>query len=112
MRKIYELTQKQIENIEKRNFVMPSDEQIKETAKKQHRPWGLVKRDMAIEALKWNSEYVRGMNQARVDRINGLDYAEERSESEYNLGYYRGFTDFENFKRSEGYENLLAKYQN
>jgi hypothetical protein len=112
MRKTYELTQKQLEKINKRNFVMPKDDEIKAEAKKSRKPWGLVKLGYTLEALKWDPDYIRGMFQARVDRMNGLDYSEERNDSSYNLGYYRGYTDYDQFSRSEGFAILAADYQN
>lgn len=69
-------------------------EENKAKLQKQRR-YGLEKRDNALQQLKTEPEYYRGIGQARYDRHLKLDYAEERLESPYNLGYYRGWTNFE-----------------
>lgn len=94
-RKMYELTQKQIEKIQNAAWSMPSDDEIKAQAQKEHRPWGLVKRDIVLRGLKFSTEYIRGLGQGMVDKASGLEYSEERSDNHYNLGYYRGYTDYE-----------------
>lgn len=40
-----------------------------------------------------------GLWQGRVDAARGLDYSEERSENTFNLGYYRGYTEYESNRR-------------
>ena len=57
------------------------------------------KRTWIIGNMKGTAEYQRGLWQGRVDRANGLDYSEERSETTYNLGYYRGYTEYESNRR-------------
>lgn len=95
-RKMYRLTEKDLAKCA----------QIAQTAalKRQHadtnkvrlgKKYGLECRDAALYALKGNPEYMRGIWQARIDRANGLDYSEERNEGAYNLGYYRGWTNYE-----------------
>jgi hypothetical protein len=49
----------------------------------------------SMDALKGNPEYHRGIWQGRIDNARGLAYTEERTESAFNLGYYRGYTDLE-----------------
>lgn len=44
-------------------------------------------------------EYQQGLGQGRVDKANGLIYSEERNENAYNLGYYRGYTEYESNRR-------------
>jgi hypothetical protein len=56
--------------------------------------WGMMKRDWVIGNLKYRREYHLGIWQGRVDAACGLSYSEERNENTYNLGYYRGYTDF------------------
>ena len=98
-RKMYQLTEKQAASLNRDRRAMPSDDDIKARAKREHKSWGLLKRDITLALLKTDPEYVRGIWQARVDRANGLDYSEERNESAYNLGYYRGYTDYESHYR-------------
>lgn len=52
-------------------------------------------REAGLQALKGDPEYLRGMGQGRLDRAMGLAYSEERTNSAYNLGYYRGYVDYE-----------------
>lgn len=77
---------------------MPTDEQFKAMWKKHSHGkttgWGLMKRDWIISNLQSTSDYQRGLWQGRVDAARGLEYGEERSDSAYNLGYYRGYTEF------------------
>jgi len=98
-RKIYELTEKQIAKAIAVRFELPSDEEIKTRWSKQHHGkttgWGMMKRDLANAQLKGDTEYQRGIWQGRVDKARELDYSEERNEKSYNLGYYRGYTDYE-----------------
>jgi len=98
-RKMYQLTEKQLANLNRMQHEMPSNDDIKARAKRERKPWGILKRDITLGLLKTNPEYVRGIWQARVDQANGLDYSEERTESSYNLGYYRGYTDYESHCR-------------
>lgn len=98
----YQLTEKQIAKAEfMRNLyeVMPSDDEIKAQFAKSHhgkeRGWGMLKKDYALKQLQGNVEYQRGLGQGRVDKARGLAYSEERSESAYNMGYHRGYADYE-----------------
>lgn len=78
---------------------MPTDEQFQERWKKAHRGrvtgWGLGKRDWIISNLQCRREYQTGLWQGRVDAARGLEYSEERTDSAYNLGYYRGYMNFD-----------------
>lgn len=96
-RKMYQVPENKLKNLTP--MVMPSDEEFKTRAKRERRPWGILKRDFAAAMLKRDAEYLRGIGQGRVDRANGLDYAEERNDSAYNLGYYRGYTSYESDRR-------------
>lgn len=71
-----------------------SDEEFKARAKKERKPWGILKRNAILSAMSNAPEYQRGIWQGRVDKARGLDYSEERNENTYNLGYYRGYTDY------------------
>lgn len=75
-----------------------SDDEFKAIWAKRHggkvAGWGMLKRDWAAQNLKLRREYQVGIWQGRVDAARGLPYSEERNESAYNLGYYRGYTDF------------------
>jgi len=98
-RKQYTLTQQQIEKIKLAGWQMPSDNEIKAIAHKKRRPWGLVKRDLALEGLKYDLEYLLGIWQGRVDKARGFDYSKERKSSSYNLGYHRGYCNYESDRR-------------
>jgi hypothetical protein len=78
---------------------MPSDEEFKARWAKTHhgktRGWGMMKRDWASSRMTTTREYQMGIWQGRVDAARGLDYSEERNENTYNLGYYRGYTNFQ-----------------
>ena len=73
---------------------MPTDEALKIRAKKEHKPWGILKRDTKLSVMTATYEYQIGIWQGRVDAANGLEYSEDRSENTYNLGYHRGYTNF------------------
>ncbi len=93
-RKIFEPTEKQIEKWSRFNPTMPSDEEFKARGKKEHKPWGIIKRNHILTNMTMSAEYQRGLWQGRVDKARGLEYSEERNENTYNLGYYRGYTDY------------------
>ena len=105
-RKMYQVPEKKLKNL--RLMVLPTDEEFKARAKKERKPWGILKRDFVKAQLKRDPEYVRGIWQGRIDKANGLDYAEERNESAYNLGYYRGYTNYESDSR--GGMRIPAEY--
>ena len=103
-RRIYRPTEKQ----EQRWAAMtqatpPSDDEFKARWKKAHHGklngWGIGKRDWIVSNLKNCREYQMGLWQGMVDRARGLDYSEERNENTYNLGYFRGYTDYESNRR-------------
>ena len=75
-----------------------TDEDFKALWAKKHggktTGWGIMKRDWVLGNLKNYREYHVGIWQGRVDAARGLPYSEERNENTYNLGYYRGYTDF------------------
>lgn len=103
----YELSFNDLKKIEQRkNFVMPSDEEIKAIWTKAHHGklagWGMQKRAYVLESLKGNAEYMLGLGQGRVDAANGETYATKKETDEmaphanaFNLGYYRGYVDYE-----------------
>jgi len=78
---------------------MPTDEQFKAQAKKSCCPWGILKRDFVLSQMTQTREYQMGLWQGRVDKARGLPYSEERNENTYNLGYYRGYTNYESNRR-------------
>lgn len=103
-RKLYEPTAKQVENWAKLTPVqMPTDEEFKAKWAKQHHGkttgWGMGKRQWIISNLSNSREYQMGLWQGRVDAARGLDYSEERNENTYNLGYFRGYTEYESNRR-------------
>lgn len=82
-----------------RVWTMPTDEEIKAEAKSRRKPWGLLKRDYALKALRNSRDYQVGMGQGRVDAARGLDYSEERFSENYNLGYHEGYTRYHSDRR-------------
>ena len=82
---------------------MPSDEEFRTSWAKHHHGktagWGLGKRDWIIGNLCNGREYQIGLWQGRVDRARGLEYAEERIDSAYNLGYHCGYIEYESNRR-------------
>lgn len=78
---------------------MPSDERFQEMWKKAHHGkisgWGIGKRDWIISNLKNSRDYQMGLWQGRVDKLRGVEYSEERIDAAYNLGYFRGYMEFD-----------------
>ena len=107
-RKMYWPTEKQLEKWSKADArheaaSLPTDEEFKARWMKAHHGktagWGLIKRDWIVSNMSMTSVYQRGIWQGRVDAARGLDYSEERNENTYNLGYYRGYTEYESNRR-------------
>jgi hypothetical protein len=103
-RKLYEPTEKQIEKWNKFSIPeMPTDEEFKARWAKAHHGktagWGMGKRQWIVSNMTQSREYQMGLWQGRVDKARGLEYAEERNENTYNLGYYRGYTEYESNRR-------------
>lgn len=82
---------------------MPSDEEFQMRWAKSHHgkvtSWGMGKRDWVLSQMTQSREYQMGIWQGRVDAARGLEYSEERNENTYNLGYYRGYTEYESNRR-------------
>jgi hypothetical protein len=109
-RKLYEPTEK--EKARGESFeppIPPTDEQFKIMAKKSRKTWGIVKRDWMLSLLACNPDYGRGMGQGRVDAARGLEYSEERNQNAYNLGYYRGYTNYHS-DRKGWHEKIRAEF--
>jgi len=103
-RKIYQPTEKQEEKWAKfEPKEMPTDEEFKERWKKAHggkeAGWGMMKRDWILSNMKETREYQMGLWQGRVDKANAIPYVEKTDVTTYNLGYYRGYTDYESDRR-------------
>jgi hypothetical protein len=99
-RKMYTPTEKQEKKwSEYLEIIIPNDEWFKDNWKHTHHGkaagWGIGKRDWIVSRMTATREYQLGIWQGRVDAARGLDYSEERNENAYNLGYYRGYTEFE-----------------
>ncbi len=93
-RMIYQPTEKQAAL--PATIELPSDEQIKMMARTgRKRPWGLVKRDLALRALRNCRDYTLGLWQGRVDAARGCGYSDERFAEAYNLGYHEGFSRYQ-----------------
>lgn len=99
-RKLYEPTAKQEEKWAGLQLSeLPTDEEFKTLWAKRHHGkvagWGMGKRQWIISNLSSSRDYQMGLWQGRVDAARGLGYSEERNENTYNLGYYRGYTEYE-----------------
>lgn len=99
IRKMYEPTKNQERKWAKSNVEMPTDDEFKARAKRERRPWGILKCDFVLSQMTHTREYQTGLWQGRVDQARGLDYSEERNENTYNLGYYRGYTNYQSDRR-------------
>jgi hypothetical protein len=124
-RKMYEPTDKQSKKWNSfKLVVMPSDDEFKARWSRAHhgtvRGWGLGKRQWIINNLSQSRQYNEGIWQARVDALRGLDYQTPLSDDDgqginaYNLGYYRGYTEFGNLAREMGaaYSAFVERYGN
>jgi len=103
-RKMYQPTEKQSNKwAEWTPSLLPTDEEFKAMWKKSHNGkvagWGMKKRDWILGSMTSSPEYQMGIWQGRVDKARGLEYSEERNENTYNLGYYRGYTEYESDRR-------------
>lgn len=114
-RMMYEPTAKQIEKWSDLNMTlppMPTDEEFKVRWKKQHHGkvtgWGMGKSNWIVSEMKNLPQYQMGIWQGRVDAAQGLDYSEERNDSPYNLGYYRGYTEYKE-RCTGGWDAAQAK---
>ncbi len=95
-RKIYTLTEKDLKKAAQFASAATNRKDRVEANPSGYKKVQAAKRRAAsMDALKGDTEYHRGIGQARVDRANGLEYSEERNDSAYNLGYYRGWTNYE-----------------
>ena len=117
-RTLYQPTEKQSAawvDSDKKVKSMPSDDEFKARGKKERKPWGILKRDWIVSEMKNTSEYQRGIWQGRVDCATGYGYSEERNENTYNLGYYRGYTEYESRGtggwNAEQAKAVVEKYQ-
>ena len=103
-RKMYRPTEKQLEKWNSFTTIeMPSDDEFKTRWAKAHHGkvtgWGMAKRDWIVSNMKYSLDYQMGLWQGMVDKANGLDYQEQNDEKTYNLGYYRGYTDYESNRK-------------
>ena len=103
-RKMYQPTESQERNWAKFTTPeMPTDEWFKDRWAKDHHGkingWGMGKRDWVLSKMTKSREYQMGIWRGRVDAANNLPYAEERNENTYNLGYYRGYTQYQSDRR-------------
>lgn len=116
-RKMYQLTEQQLRKCA--SVEQPSDEWFREKWERSHHGkvtgWGMGKRNWIVSQMARTAEYQRGLWQGRVDRARGLDYSEERIDSAYNLGYYRGYIEYESNRRgwdASTREQFDAQYVN
>lgn len=99
-RKMYEPTEKQEQKWSRLQLSqLPTDGEFQARWKNAHHGkltgWGMGKRDWIIANLTQSRDYQMGLWQGRVDKARGLEYSEERTDNTYNLGYYRGYTEYE-----------------
>src|ERR1035437_844260 len=89
---------------------IPSDEKIKEMAKtgRKHTPWGLLKRDLLLSAMRSTRDFMVGMWQARVDALNGHPYHEARLTEEYNMGDHEGYLGYQ-AHGSDGWDKVTRE---
>lgn len=110
----YELTNSQIKKIARYYTAeIHSDEHFKARAKRERRPWGILKRNWILTNMKFTEGYQLGLGQGRVDKANGLEYAEKGESKEYNMGYHNGFASYESNRRgwdAATRERFDAKY--
>jgi len=104
IRKMYQPTAGQEKRWAKfSDTVMPTDEQFKARWAKSHhgkvKGWGIGKRDYVLSSMTKTHEYQMGIWQGRVDAARGLSYSEDRNENTYNLGYHRGYTEYQSNRR-------------
>lgn len=124
-RTVYEPTDKQNQKWNGfKSIEMPTDDEFKTRWAKSHhgttRGWGLGKRQWIIGNLSQCHEYNMGIWQARVDALRGLDYQTPLNDDDgehinaYNLGYYRGYTEFSKLAREMGaaYSAFVERYEN
>ena len=96
----YELTKGQIKKIARcYTEEIHDDAHFKARAKKERRPWGILKRDWILTNMKFTDGYQLGLGQGRVDQANGLSYAEKGESKEFNMGYHNGFTSYNSDRR-------------
>lgn len=103
-RKPYQPTKKQeIKWAKFADVEMPTDDEFKAGWAKSHhgkeKGWGIGKRNFVLGQMTQTREYQMGIWQGRVDKARGLEYAEDRNENTYNLGYHRGYTEYESNRR-------------
>jgi len=119
-RKMYEPTEKQIKNWSELHPVeMPSDDEFKAMWKKAHHGketgWGMGKRNWIVSSLSASQDYQMGLWQGRVDKARGLGYQEKSEDKSYNLGYFRGYDNYESDRRGWDRtirDNFEQKYLN
>jgi hypothetical protein len=105
-RKMYEPTEKLLNKYPRSiadGIDLPSDEEFKARWTRAHHGksagWGIAKRDYILNQMTKMREYQIGIWQGRVDKARGLAYSEDRNENAYNLGYHRGYTEYESNRR-------------
>jgi hypothetical protein len=95
-RVMYQLTEKELKKLQgKAEAAQKRREWADANKKKLGKRYGIECRNAGADALKGDPEYQRGIWQARIDKARGLEYSEDRLESAYNLGYYRGWSNYE-----------------
>jgi hypothetical protein len=108
-RKMYEPTDKQNQKWNGfKSIEMPTDDEFKTRWAKSHhrttRGWGLGKR-------QW---IVGNLSQLGLDYQTPLSDDDGENMNAYNLGYYRGYTEFSKLSREMGaaYPVFVEKYSN
>ena len=95
--------QKMYQAYEDAAAAIPSDAEIKVIWARAHggktTGWGMKKATLIENNMTFTRPYQMGIWQGRVDKARGLAYSEERNENLYNLGYYRGYTEYESNRK-------------
>jgi hypothetical protein len=119
-RRIYELTQRDWKNAEKkaamREKALADIESHKDDRtywKRRQTTFGLAKREAAALALQGDIEWHKGRGQGILDQLQGLSYTVERRSPAYNAGYHAGYLGSKNEMReyiaaNPNFQNLEA----
>jgi len=94
-RKIYQMTEKQIEKYQPFNhdYYEQSLAAFDVNKEKLGKKFGLKKRDYASTMIRQSREYAQGMWQARLDRFMNVNYIDDKSNKYYSLGYYTAWNE-------------------
>lgn len=111
-RQIYNLTKSDLKKVQTPEQAAQAIAEVEADKARLGKKYSIRKRDVFASNLRRTAEYFQGKGQGALDRANGLEYSEERSESAFNLGYYTGYTETSNLKdliaHNENFAHLRA----